>query len=88
MELSCEGETREKKNQLLLDLLWPTFENSLIFYENVKKLIFPVNAKEPSQEDRAVASDLREKVIHISAPNPVRIPLPRFIFKQRKKALG
>jgi len=88
LELSCERETREEKNQILLDLLQPTFENNLIFYENVKKLIFPVNAKEPSQEDRAVASDLREQIICISAKKPIRIPLPWFILEQVLRKLA
>ena len=45
LELSCEGETREEKNQILLNLLQPTFENNLIFYENVKKLRISGNPK-------------------------------------------
>ena len=88
LELSCEGETREKKNQILLDLLQPTFDDNLIFYETVQNLIFPVNAKDPSEEDRAVAGDLREEIIHSSARKPVKIPLPWFILEQVLRKLA
>ena len=88
LELSCKGETRQEKDQKLLDLLQPTFDNDLIFYENFENLIFPVNAKQPSQEDRAVASDLREEIIRLSAQKPVRIPLPWFILEQVLRKLA
>ena len=88
LELSCEGETREKKNQILLDLLQPTFDDNLIFFDNLKRLIFPVNAKEPNEEDRAVASVLRKGIICLSAKKPVNIPLPWFILEQVLRKLA
>ena len=88
LEHLCEGETREEKDQKLIDILQPTFDNDLIFYENVKKLIFPVNAKEPSQEDKAVAHDLMEEIIRLSTPKPFRIPLPWFILEQVLRKLA
>jgi len=81
-ESQCEGETREEKNQKLLDLLRPRFGDSLIFYHQLKELIFPVNAKNPTQEDKAVAGELREATIHSSAAKPVQIPLPWFTLEQ------
>ena len=86
LELSCEGETREEKNQKLLDLLQPTFGNNLIFFGNVKELIFPINARQPSQEDRGVAGNLREAIIPLSTPKPV--PLPWFILEHVLKLLA
>ena len=86
LELSCEGETREEKNQQLLDLLQPTFGNNLIFFGNVKELIFPVNARQPSQEDRGVAGNLREAILPLSTPKPV--PLPWFILEHVLKLLA
>ena len=82
LESLCEGETREEKNQQLLDLLQPRFGDRLIFYDRLKELIYPVNARNPSQEDRAVAGDLREATILSSAPKPVQIPLPWFMLEQ------
>ena len=82
LESLCEEETREEKNQQLLDLLQPRFGDRLIFYDRLKELIYPVNARNPSQEDRAVAGDLREATIRSSAPKPVQIPLPWFMLEQ------
>ena len=87
-ESKCEGETREEKNQKILDLLEPRFGDSLIFYDKLKELIYPVNAKNPSQEDKAVASKLRENIIHYSAPKPVQIPLPWFTLEQVLRKLA
>ena len=88
MESLCEGETREEKNQKLLDLLRPRFGDSLIFYDKLKELIYPINAKSPSQEDKAVAGELREATIRSSAPKPVQIPLPWFVLEQVLRKLA
>ena len=87
-ESQCEGETREEKNQKLLDLLRPRFGDSLIFYHQLKDLIFPVNAKNPTKEDRAVAGKLVNATIHTSAPKPVLIPLPWFMLEQVLRKLA
>jgi len=87
-ESQCEGETRGEKNQKLLDLLQPRFGDSLIFYHQLKELIFPVNAKYPSHEDRAVAGELREATICSSTSKPVQIPLPWFMLEQVLRKLA
>ena len=87
-ESECEGETRGEKNQKLLDLLKRRFGDSLIFYDKLKELIYPVNAKNPSKEDKAVGGKLRERVIHYSAPKPVKIPLPWFTLEQVLRKLA
>ena len=87
-ESECEGETRGEKNQKLLDLLKRRFGDSLIFYDKLEELIYPVNAKNPSQEDKAVAGKLRERIIRYSAPKPVKIPLPWFTLEQVLRKLA
>jgi len=87
-ESECEGETRREKNQQLLDLLEPRFGTSLIFYETLEELIYPVNAKNPNHEDRAVACKLREAIICNSDPKSVQIPLPWFILEQVLRKLA
>ena len=87
-ESECEGETTEEKNQKLLDLLEPRFGDSLIFYDKLKELIYPVNARNPSQEDKAVAGKLRENIIHYSAPKVVQIPIPWFMLEQVLRKLA
>ena len=86
-ESECEGETREEKNQKLLDLLLPRFDDSLTYYQ-LKELIFPINAESPSQEDKAVAGKLRENIIRSSSPKPVRIPLSWFMLEQVLRKLA
>ena len=88
LESLCEGETREEKNQKLLDLLRSRFGDSLIFYDQLKELIYPINAKSPSQDDKAVAGELREATIRSSAPKPVQIPLPWFVLEQVLRKLA
>ena len=87
-ESKCEGETTGKKNQKLLDLLEPRFGDNLIFYDKLKELIYPVNAKNPSQEDKAVAGKLRENIIHYSASKVKQIPLPWFTLEQVLRKLS
>ena len=87
-ESECEGETRGEKNQKLLDLLESRFGDSLIFYDGLKELIYPVNAKNPSLEDKAVAGKLRGNIVHYSAPKPVQIPFPWFTLEQVLRKLA
>ena len=88
MESECEGETREEKNQKLLDLLQSRFGDRLIFYHQLKELIFPVNAKNPTKEDRIVAGKLVNATILTSAPKPVQIPLRWFMLEQMLRKLA
>ena len=71
MEGECP-ETRDEKNKTLFDLLHPLFPNELVLYGD--EPIFPVNTKEPNEEDERVAKLLRQ-AIESSAPEPVKIPL-------------
>ena len=88
LESQCDGETRDEKNQKILDLLQPRFGDSLIFYHQLKELIFPVNAKYPNKEDKAVAGKLVEATIRSSAPKPVQIPLAWFMLEQVLRKLA
>ena len=87
-ESECEGETRDDKNQKLCDLLQPRFGDSLIFYHQLKELIYPVNAKKPDQEDSAVAGKLRGAIIDYSDQKRVKIPLPWFVLEQVLRKLA
>jgi len=59
-----------------------------LIFENVRKLIFPVNAKQPGQKDRGIAGSLRDEIIHFSNPQPVKIPLPWFVLEQVLRKLA
>ena len=74
MEDKC-SETRAKKNETLFNLLQPLFPNDLVLYgAALNEPIFPLNAKEPDEEDKRVARLLRE-AIESSSPDPEELPL-------------
>ena len=73
MEGKCP-ETRAMKNKTLFDLLHPLFPDDLVLYGDAMDPIFPLNAKEPDEEDKRVAKLLRQ-AIESSAPDPVELPL-------------
>ena len=62
-EMQCT-ESREKKNVKLLALLTPAFQRMLLYYgEEIKELIFPVDAKNPGRQDQEVAKELRKAIL-------------------------
>ena len=74
MEDKC-SETRAKKNETLFNLLHPVFPDDLVLYRAaLNEPIFPLNAKEPDEEDRRVARLLRQ-AIESSSPGPEKLPL-------------
>ena len=73
MEGKC-SETRAEKNKTLFNLLHPLFPDDLVLYGDAMEPIFPLNAKEPDEEDKRVAKLLRQ-AIENSAPDPVELPL-------------
>ena len=75
LEHHCE-ETREEKNRKLREMLPPAVKAEAIYYgEDMRKLIFPVDAKNPGPEDKEVASELRNIVVKRSSVKPRKIPL-------------
>ena len=80
-EHECLSETRAEKNKTLFDLLHPAFPDDLVLYNRgLNQPIFPVNTKEPGEEDRRIAEILRQ-VIESSAPPKVRIPIVWYILE-------
>ena len=62
-ERGC-SESRKEKNEKLKALLAPAFQKMLLYYgEEMKELIFPVNAKNPSKHDYEVAKGLRKAIL-------------------------
>ena len=75
LEHHCE-ETREEKNRKIREMLPPAVKSEAVYYgEDMKQLIFPVNAKTPRPQDKEVASELREVVVKRSSVKPKRLPL-------------
>ena len=58
------SESRKEKNEKLVALLAPAFQRMLLYYgEEMKELIFPVNAKNPGRQDQEVARELRKAIL-------------------------
>ena len=58
------SESRKEKNEKLVALLAPAFQRMLLYYgEEMKELIFPVNAKNPSRQDQDIARELRKAIL-------------------------
>ena len=70
----CCSETRVEKNKMLFNLLHPLFPDDLALFGDTLEPIFPLNTKNPDEDDKKVAMTLRQ-AIESSAPDPVDIPL-------------
>ena len=83
-------ESREEKNQKLHSKLSPVFDQSLIFYgQQMKELIFPVNAKTPDAEDHKVAEELTKAILKVaSSLEPRKTPISWFEFEKHIHMLG
>ena len=80
-EHECQSETRAEKNKTLFDLLHSAFPDDLVLYNRgLNQPIFPVNTKEPGEEDRRIAEILRQVIVS-SAPPKVRIPIIWYILE-------
>ncbi len=78
-------ETRQDKDSKLLEILRPTFGDNLAYYNALSKpeeVIFPVNAKNPTVEDKHVAKEFRNKVTRPKVSPRVKLPLPWFVLEQ------
>ena len=58
------SESRKQKNEKLIALLAPAFQRMLLYHgEEMKELIFPVDAKYPGRQDQEVAKELRKAIL-------------------------
>jgi len=69
-------ESREDKNQKICDMLLPAVHNDVIYCgEELKELIFPLNAKHPGPQEREFAAEIRRVIVESSRVKPKHIPL-------------
>ena len=55
--------TRKEKNEKLYSILHPVMPDELVYHgESLKELIFPMNTKEPGEEEKRIAAILREEI--------------------------
>ena len=89
-EDQCKEETREEKNEQLLELLTPTMKDHVMpFSEDGSQLIFPINTKDPSEADREITRSLLEAISSMKDSLATRdIPLKWLVFHQEMQALA
>ena len=82
VENSC-SESRAEKNRKLTDMLTPSLQNHLVFYHPFSEVIFPINAKNPVEEDDQVCAMIRKQIEDKkNAPPPYKIPIGWFLLEQ------
>ena len=75
-EHECKNESREDKDRKLVKLLLPEFKDEVEYFcLRPKKLVFPLNAKNPGDDEKKIAGDIRELVSTKCAAEAVEIPL-------------
>ena len=90
LEHECEMESREMKNQRLLEAFWPVLGNRIVLYRagDPDQLMFPVDCTSRKAEDQATAQAFRERVMKYCLGKKVKIPLPWFMFEQLLRQLA
>ena len=82
-------ETRQDKNQKLLEILLPTFPNEIIYNgEDKKEVIFPLNAQEPGEAEHRLAGQIRELIMKESPSVVDKIPLSWYVLEQALQELA
>ena len=85
LESTC-SETRVEKNRKLVDMLMPILQDELVLYSprlQDPEVIFPINAKTPTEEDHQVCAFIRKQVEDKKcAPPPYKIPIGWFLLEQ------
>ena len=86
LEAECT-ETRADKNRKLLEMFKPHFRDQLVYFHPFDELIFPINAKVPTEEDRKVAAMICNQISKF-APKPYKIPVGWFLLEQDIRMLA
>ncbi|KAL5491465.1 hypothetical protein EMCRGX_G016755 [Ephydatia muelleri] len=90
LEDQCDGETRDNKNVKLLELLIPSMEGHLMYFAaDGSELIFPLNCKDPNDNDRKLTNELCQAIVSMKdSLIPQKIPLRWLVFHQEIQALS
>ena len=86
LEAECT-ETQAEKNRKLLEMFKPHFRDQLVYFHPFDELIFPINAKVPTEDDRKVAAMICEQISRFSS-KPYKIPVGWFLLEQDIRMLA
>ena len=74
------SESIDQKDEKLIEMLGTEFNKQLIYYQPFSKLLFPLNALNPGQEDEAVARSIKA-AIESSVAKTVQIPISWYVLQ-------
>ena len=79
---SFHSESRIQKNKILLNILKP-LKDQLVYYRLSSEVIFPINAKTPTEQDQHVCAKIRKVVEDKKCTPPhYKIPIRWFLLEQ------
>ena len=79
---SFHSESRIQKNKILLNMLKP-LKDRLVYYRLSSEVIFPINAKTPTEQDHQVCAKIRKVVEDKKCTPPhYKIPIGWFLLEQ------
>ena len=79
---SFHSESRIQKNKILLNMLKP-LKDRLVYYRLSSEVIFPINAKTPTEQDQQVCAKIRKVVEDKKCTPPhYKIPIGWFLLEQ------
>ena len=82
LEFSC-SESRAEKNRKLVDVLTPSLQDQLVYYQLESEVIFPINSSTPDEQDHQVCAMIRKQIEDKKyAPPPYKIPVGWFLLGQ------
>ena len=74
------SESVDQKNEKLLELLGTEFDKQLVYYQPIKKLLFPLNTLNPDKDDEEVVKKIRSAV-ESSYAKKVKVPIWWYILE-------
>ena len=90
LEKQCNGETRNGKNEELLELLTPSLERHLMYFtSDGSELIYPLNTKDPNEDDKKLTAELCQAIWSVKDSLVAqKIPLRWLVFHQEIQTLS
>ena len=88
LEHECP-QPRKEKNEKLNSMLSPDLQEHVIYSKrSLEELIFALNAKNPGDEDKEVAEEIRRVIMEECAGEPHPIPLRWYLFMQKVQKIA
>ena len=82
------NETREAKNEKLIELLNPVRKQIIYYGERREQVIFPLNAHSPGEAEKAVAKEIRRVILDQCSRESEKIPLRWYALEQALQELA